>query len=290
LGKNWFFTRCMEAKEHQEWAIKNGKQPQKIFITARTLDNQHIDPDVVEQARKELPTRLFEQHYEAKFIDDGTVFTNINVCIYTEKLDLDPKKQRWFHAEASTKSVVIGADWAKQGDWTVFIAIDMQSKLIIGLERFHQIPYTEQVRRLRLFANHFKDVQIVFHDKTGVGNAIDDLLVYTNLAYHGITFSNPIKAGMVAKLITSLEQEFIHYPHWPELIKELTIFELKTSMTGLPVYGAPSGKHDDIVMSLLLANMALLEYADRSYEINYLEELKSENEIESYYNELLEDD
>ena len=44
LGKNWFYRECMEAKEHMEWAVKKGKQPERVFLTARTIDNPYIDP------------------------------------------------------------------------------------------------------------------------------------------------------------------------------------------------------------------------------------------------------
>jgi hypothetical protein len=294
LGKTWFFNKCMDAKEHQEWAIRNGRRPTKIFLTARTIDNPFIDPEVIDEARKELPERLFLQHYEAMFIDDGTVFTNISACIYTEKLLVEGARQKWFHADAKNRSVVIGVDWAKQKDWTVFFAADMEHRIIVGFERFHQIPYTEQIRKLALFARKFKSVEVCFHDKTGVGSAIDDHLAYLGFPYHGITFNNQIKAEMVAKLITSLEQEYIRYPYWEVLTNELTAYELKTSPTGLPVYNAPSGKHDDTVVALILVNVALLEYSDRDYQINYLEDLKNEtpdsDSLESYYNDLIEDE
>jgi len=45
---------------------------------------------------------------------------------------------------------------------------------------------------------------------------------------------------------------------------------------------------------LMLVNMALLEYSDRSYDIKYLEDLKTSaddgiDDLNSYYNDLIED-
>lgn len=295
IGKNWFFTRCMEAKEHQEWAIKKGVQPTKIFITAPTSDNPYIDPEVLRQAQRELPARLYDQHYRALFLDDGSVFTNIMECCYTDKIQCEGSRQSWQHDDCKNSTVVIAVDWAKTQDYTVMMAADIATRKIVAFDRFHRIPYTEQIRKLGLFAKRFASVEMVFHDKTGVGTAIDDHLAYLNLPYHGITFSNSLKGEMVAKLITSLEQVQIQIPWWPELIKELVSYELKTSITGLPTYSAPPGKHDDIVTSLFLANMALLEYSDKSYQINYLEELTAgsndvPDDLQSYYNEITEDD
>jgi hypothetical protein len=294
LGKNWFYTKCMEAKEHQEWSIKRGDHPSKIFIAARTIDNPYIDKEVIAQAQHDLPDRLFRQHYLAEFIDDGTVFTNIMECVYTDKLLVDGAKQSWYHDTAKTRNVVIGADWAKTQDYTVFIAVDLETHEVVGFNRFHRIPYTEQIRKLALFARKFGCVEIAYHDKTGVGSAIDDHLAYLPISYQGITFTNALKNDMVARLMTSLEQKLIRFPFWQEMIKELMQYEIKTTITGLPTYSAPSGKHDDIVCSLMLANMALLEYGGKSYDTKYLEDIGSEkdekDDLESFYNDLVEDD
>jgi hypothetical protein len=293
LGKTWFYRKCMEAKEHQEWAIRNGKLPEKLFITAPTTENPTIGRDVIEQAQKELPDRLFRQHYLAEFIDDGTVFVNINGCVYGPKLLFDGPKQLWFAEGAKSRQVVIGVDWAKSQDYTVFLAVDIVTRQIVGLHRFHRVPYTEQVRMLKMFSLKFADVLIINHDKTGVGSAIDDLMVHINMPYNGIVLGNANKGEFVTKLITSLEQAQIFYPFWQELIDELTQYELSMSPTGLPTYNAPPGKHDDIVCAMFLVNMALLDYSDREFKINFLEDIETENNVsnnlESYYAEISED-
>ena len=59
LGKNWFYRECMEALEHMRWSLKAGRQPERVFLTAPTIDNPFIDPAVIEEARRSLPDRLF---------------------------------------------------------------------------------------------------------------------------------------------------------------------------------------------------------------------------------------
>lgn len=302
-GKNWFHTRCMEAKAEMEWALSKGIEPEKIFLTAPSIDNPLVTQEAVEEARKTLPERLFRQYYLAEFMDDGAVFAGYKDCIYGEKIELYGDKQRWHAPEAKEAVVVIGVDWAKVADYTVFTAFDLNTSRLIGYERFHKVPYTEAVRKLVLFCRKFRDVYVVLHDKTGVGSALDDQLAYTNLPTHGVTFTNHLKAEMVAKLITSVEQQLIALPYIPDMIAELDAFEVSATATGLLSYNAPDGLHDDIVCSLMLSHLALVQYGDRDVSVSVMEQPKQtsskakekkeevqRNPIEEFYNALAGDD
>lgn len=297
LGKNWFYHQCMEAKEHQEWALRNGKTPEKIFITARTLDNPTINPAVIESARRELPDRLYRQFFLAEFMDSGSVFAGTRDCLFGNEIDVYGDRQRWLMEGHQSRAVVIGVDWAKTLDYCVFIAIEIESRRVCGFERFHRLPYTEAIRRLSLFAASFGNVEIILHDKTGVGGAIDDAMSSLPFAYRGVTFTNQSKSDMVARLITSVEQKQIWLPKWPALVSEMDAYEVKTSATGALTYSAPSGKHDDIVSALMLAHSALLNYGDKTIEVFFLEDLgrvpekKSgpDDSLAGFYQSLAED-
>jgi hypothetical protein len=294
-GKNWFYDGCMEAQDHMLWAFKNNKPYEKIFLHARTADNPTIDPQVIENAKKELPWRLFRQFYLAEFVDDGAVFTNIDGCTFGEKFILTGEIHQWFDPSFKEYSVVIGADWAKKQDFTVFIAIDMASGRVVGIMRFHRKPYTEQVRILAFFARKFKYVEMILHDKTGVGEAIDDNLAYINQPYRGIIQTNSLKAELIMKLITGFEQGQIKIPFWSEMIGELRAYEVKVNALGTTQYGAPSGKHDDIVSSLAFAWYAYETYSEHDMQVKFLDDLQSESqndktELEHYYNDMMEDD
>lgn len=293
VGKNHFYSGCMDAKDHMTWALKNNKSPEKIFITAKTEDNPYIPRESIENAKAELPSRLFRQYYMAEFIDDGTVFGGFRQCIYGPELDLEGDSVRWFHEDISSMNVVIGVDWAKSNDRTVFIAINEKGYLV-AFERFYKTPYTEAIRKLCIFVKKFNEVHIVYHDKTGVGDAIDDQLAYTDLPVQGVVFTNKNKAEMVAKLITTFEQKLMFIPNWPTMISELDFYEVKTSSSGLMSYSAPDGKHDDIVSALMLAHAAWIKFGNCDIDVRYLEDLKDgtikEDAISAFYKELAEDD
>jgi hypothetical protein len=283
--KNWFWDGCNEAREHMAWSYKKGLPFEKIFIHARTIDNPHIDQAVIDQAKNDLPDRLFRQYYLAEATDEGSIFS-VSQIVYGDKIDVEGERQRWISPTAKDATVVIGVDWAKTIDYTVMTAVDLSSKKIIAFDRFHKMPYTAQIKRLAKFAGMFKAVDMIIHDKTGVGQAIDDQLCYINQPFHGVTFTNQLKNELVTNLMTAIEHEQIFIPKWMEAIKELEEYELNVSSTGLPIYGAPSGKHDDIVMSIVLTNYGLMRYGGQSFEVTYLEDVASNNKLDK--NEVLE--
>lgn len=310
-GKNWFYAKCMEAKEEMEWAKKKGMQPTKMFITAPSTDNPLVSAAAVEEARRSMPERLFRQYYLAEFMDDGSVFMGYRECLNGPELQFDGPSCLWISPLYSAGTVVIGADWAKTVDYTVFIAFDIVTHEMVGFQRFHKTPYTEAIRKLVLFAKKFSDVIIINHDKTGLGQVIDDQLAYTDLPYEGITFTNAIKALMVGQLITSIEHRSLSLPNWPEMISELESYEVATNAIGTMTYAAVPGKHDDIISAMMLAHAALVQYSDTGADINFMEELgkpvttadrgktagkdaakipAAVNPIEAFYRSIREDD
>lgn len=273
-GKNWFYSKCMAAKDEMEWAIKKGLPPAKMFLTAASTDNPLVSAAAVEEARRSMPDRLFRQYYLAEFVDDGSVFLGYRDCLFGDELELTGAVQRWVDPEYDGGTVVIGADWAKTQDYTVFTAFHTGTRRLVGFERFHKTPYVQAIRKLVLFARRFKDVIVVKHDKTGLGGVIDDQLSYTELPYEGVTFTNAWKADAVASLITSVEHGMIGLPRWPEMIDEFESYEVTTSAAGNLSYSSVAGKHDDIVSSLLLSHQALLQYSDSGADIKFMEDLR----------------
>lgn len=290
LGKNWFHRKCMEARDEMERAQFEKRAPKKIFITAPTADNPYVPRESIEAARKSMSARLFRQFFEASFEDDGNVFTNFRDCLWTDELDIYGDDQIWIHENAKKSQVVIGIDWAKTLDYCVFIAIDVETRKVVGVQRFHKHPYQEAIRRAVLFSRKFAETLVVYHDKTGVGQAIDDQLSFTDLNYRGINFTNASKAEMVNRLNIGFEQKSIFIPSWPTLLRELDEFEVEATEIGTLRYGGTG--HDDTVAALMLAHAALLEYANRNLEMTFLDALKPDaiDAMHAYYRDLDDDD
>lgn len=291
-GKNWFHKKCMEAKAEMDWALKNGVQPEKVFFHARTIDNPMIDPAVVVNAKRELPERLFRQYYLAEFVDDASVFVGFRNCYYGDVIDIVAPRQKYIVPNAKELDVVIAADWAKLQDWTVFGAFTFKDgkPKMVGFDRFHGMNYMEAVKQLWWFAKEFKSVGIIYHDKTGVGEAIDEMVGQIGLPAEGVVFTGNSKSAMVNSLMVAIQKQEIELLNWTELDREMDAYEVQVNDLGKPKYSAPAGKNDDIVAMLLLANAALCEYAGKGMEVRIIEDLPDQSpSMQKWFNDILEE-
>lgn len=291
-GKNWFYKKCMMAREEMLRAAREGRTPRHIFLTAPTSANPFVDPAVIAEAQRQLPDRLFRQYYLAEFVDDGEVLTGFRNCINSE-IEIDPvgSYQTWDKSDLSDLEVVIGADWAKISDWSVFTAWTLKGEMV-AFRRFQGLGYVEAVKELVRFARKFKLVHMVQHDKTGVGEAIDDMLMETDLSVQGLTFTANSKSQLVNKFALALQQGKPSFPNWLEMIREFEVFEVSTNEIGQARYCAAEGFHDDIIFSMCLGWRAVLEYGESDeFTVKILEDLpKKKLTLEKWYSDIADDD
>lgn len=265
-GKNWFFKGYNRAREEMARAAHEGRQPLAVAIHAPTWENPLVTPEAIEEMRRSLPARLFKQYVEAEFLDDGSVFEGLVDAFgrpaswWTEDV--------WFASTHDSKVVYVGADWAKKEDFTVFVALSDEGRLV-GFKRFQKLPYPAQVASLFAFMQQCRanstlvGCQVMSeHDQTGVGEAVNDVIQATNndgLDIIGIIWTNKLKEVYVNDLVLSFQEKVLHMVPWGVMRDELEAFEVTTSMSGKCVYGAPEGMHDDTVMALVLANKLFRE-------------------------------
>lgn len=263
---NWFYKKCMEAQDEMIRAKHEGRRPKKLYIHAPSSVNPSVSMEILEDARKTMPDRIWRQFFMADFLSDGAVFANVHNCYCTDFLDL-PDQFLWIEDKAIEQEAVIGVDWARSVDFTVFTAINPRTRKTIGIWRMRGVGYPAQIQRLKVFAQKFEQCLVIWHDKTGVGVALDDLLHQTELPFHGITFTNASKNELMVKLMLSFEEESIGIPNIPHLTDELDDIEVKSTLTGLPTYSASAGSHDDLVMSLALCHAGMLQHSEKDYGI-----------------------
>ncbi len=292
LGKNnWFYKKCMAAKLEMEQAAYEGRHPKSLFLTAPTAANPHIAKEVIDEARRTLPERLFKQYYEAKFIDDGDIFQNVSACLFGQEITTIPDYYEIFDPKADQYDVVIGADWARKpdGDYTVFVAVAYghpEGPRVVGFHRSRGLNFTQQIANLYKFSKRFYGTTLILHDMTGMGTAIEDQLRETDLPTEGVNFSMHSKAEMATKLITSLEQKRLLMPNIKVIRDELEAYQLTITEHGNMLFAAPIGMNDDCVAALMLVNAGMLRFVDTSSAILLLDQLSP---LQSYYDELIED-
>src|SRR5207245_4692034 len=111
-----------------------------------------IDPLEIEAARRDLTEAAFSQEYEALFVNwEGSVFRRVG-----QAATVLPRTE----PEAGHE-YVIGCDWGRSHDYTVFVVLDTTKHAMVALDRSNRVDYTVQCARLRALCELWRPVQVL---------------------------------------------------------------------------------------------------------------------------------
>jgi|TARA_Y100000310_G_scaffold312222_1_gene359314 hypothetical protein len=238
-GKGWFESKFYFLKEKGQ------------SFTFKSTDGVSIAPEELEEVRKTTPKLLFQQEYEAQFVSEaGIVFRNVEeVTVPSAEVLTDAQPGRKY---------IMGVDLAEVQDYTAITIVDAENHRVVHFDRFQGKDYPLQKEHITLKARRYNNARIIL-DTTGVGKPIYEDLRKSGLFAEDYTFSGKSKEELIGKLIVFLEEKYVTIPDIQVLQDELRAFEYKyiNEKTGERLktiqYGAPSGYHDDTVISLALA-------------------------------------
>lgn len=247
-GRNWFW---------QEWR-RAADAPGSVAFQAPTLgvritdnglvrdphplENPHIPFSEIDHLWQTMPERTFRQEILAEFVEDGGgVFRGVRACVSDAPYQSGDQPQ-----------YVIGADWGKSEDYTVFTVIDVVQKRVVQVDRSNVVDYAVQRGRLRALWERYGQPPIIA-EANSMGMPIIEQLAREGLRVRAFTTTNASKAQVVEELALAFERKQITIPPDQGLIDELEAFESQRLPSGLTRYSAPAGIHDDRVMSLCLA-------------------------------------
>ena len=229
-----------------------------------TAGNPYIAAAEIENARLSTPDRWFRQEFMAEFIEDGgSVFRHIDeAATAVEQASAIPGHQ-----------YVIGVDWGKDQDFTVFVVIDLTLNAMAAMDRSNHVEWTIQRGRLMALYERFKPSTIIA-ERNSMGDPIIEQLSRDGLPIQPFLTTNATKATMVDALALAFERSQITILRDPVLIGECKAFEPTTLPSGLIRYSAPEGEHDDCVIALALAwqgiqgdmSPAWIEFARKAIE------------------------
>ena len=234
-GRNWFWREWQHGRDGTEdyasWVAPSSDNPNPNIQRAAAL------------ARFRIPDRSYRQEWLAEFIEDGGgVFRKVRDAATATPQD------RWIAGH----DYVIGVDWGKQHDFTVATVIDAFTNEVVALDRFNQIDYHVQMGRIQVLIDRYRPLSIVV-ERNSMGEVLVEQAERRGWPVEAFTTNNASKRRAIDDLALAFEQGSIRIPNEAWLIDELEAYEMERLPSGLLRYGAPSGMHDDGVMSLAIA-------------------------------------
>ena len=241
-GRNWFWRLWQRGNDDafadwQSWQLP-------------TVSNPFIDPVEIESARSTLPEMIFSQEYLAEFVDDAAgVFRGVR----------DSATATAQSEAQAGHSYIIGVDWGKHNDFTVVSVIDTTTNELVFIDRFNQIDYAFQIARLETVVQKFHPLEIIC-ESNSMGEPLIEQLERKGLPVVRFSTTNATKRAAIESLAMALERKELSILPEPVLIGELQAYEMTRTRTGTITYSAPSGMHDDCVMSLAIAYSPIVSF------------------------------
>jgi len=234
-GKNWFYTMFQLGLTEDNY---------KSFRFT-SYDNPMIDPKEIDAAKQVLPDHIFRQEYLAEFIDDaGSVFRNI-----TDSVRI---------GQPSTK-LYAGIDLGRADDYTVLTIINDKNEEIL-CQRWRHMDWSTIINEATATLNQYKPrVRI---ESNGAQDAIFEMIqkkvTYQKSYIEPFVTTSKSKQTIIEDLIVCFEEKSIGIIGHDFQKHELEAFTYEyNNKTRSIKYSAPTGLHDDYVMSRAIAYSSL---------------------------------
>ena len=238
-SKNWFYN-----------AYLRGIDQDTDYVSFRgvSTDNPHIDVNFINEQSKTLPDSIYRQEYLAEFTDSGNdVFTGIDFVCNLRNWDVPTKNRRYY----------FGADIGLTNDYSVLTIID-ESGRVAKIIRINGQLYEDIGKAFVTELKRFS-VSGGYVESNGVGRPMFELIRSEIRSTQEFYTTNDNKAQGIRNLIYKIQNGELELPSeelFPHLKQELEAYSYKVNANGLITFNAPSGYHDDCVISLMLANEA----------------------------------
>jgi len=269
--RNWLWTECLLAgmpasMEYGEWG---DKKLNRFVSHYPTWHFPWVKKADITDAKNSRPAEMFDKDFGALFIASSSqTFRYIEDALHRVPLIKHPKDQ-----------FVLGLDLAKHQDFTAIVIMDGRG-YVHHVVRWTGIDWSVQKERIEKLAKEWDAVVVM--DASNVGSVLEEDLRKMGLRINPINMNDAqVKRDLIQSLQLAFEGRYIHIPNpdteWaPEhakyLVEELKIYTTKLTGGARLSYSAPKGLHDDLVISLSLANWGKLrglagggqQYADIS--------------------------
>lgn len=233
-GKNLFYELFNQSLVNEQYKSFKGT----------SYDNPYINVSEIEDAKRTLPEHIFKQEYLAEFLDNGgAVFVNINESIKEAK----PTKRNYF-----------GLDLGKANDYTVLTIVNDKNEEIF-CDRWRHMSWSAIKKKVVEQLNKYKPIGYVECNgaQDSIYEDISNMVSYRKSDIRPFTTTTKTKPIIVEDLIVSFEDLSTSIIGHEWQIAELEQFTYEYNHKTRKIkYEAPTGLHDDYVMSKSMSNHA----------------------------------
>ena len=179
----------------------------------------------------------------------------------------------------------VGVDPAisTDGDYNVITVLEVDNednKNIVYIDRSKNVEFRENINKVKLIGKIFNPEVILFETNTFAKSFTQELRNVADLNVHDFNTTRKKKEEVILNLQMTLENQKMNFPYGNEesrrvtsaLVEELSMFAIteRGRFEGI-------GAHDDMVMSLALANAATFQITDNFILLDDMEIFGSSN-------------
>jgi len=230
-GMNGFFSLySMSGEGWKNWQMSS-------------YENPHIPRSELDGLKLTMTERSFQQEIMAQFLEDGAgIFRNVRAAATSIPLEAGEPGHQY----------IIGADWARTEDATVFKVFDMTERREVASDRMLNTDFASQRLRLKALVEHFNNA-LVIAEQNSIGQPQIEELQNMGVSVQGFLTTNATKAQIIQALELAFERKEIQILDDEQTINELMAFTGERLPSGMMRYAAPEGMHDDTVIAEALA-------------------------------------
>ena len=236
---NWFY----------EYHLKGtSENPDYVSFEGISRDNPYADQEFILEQAKSLPADIYQQEYEAKFVDGGNdVFTNLDLTCILDGWPTPTRATRYYY----------GIDTGLSQDSSVLVVLSesgvLHSLVRINGESIRDIGqrFTRELKRFESLSGYI--------ETNGIGQAMFEEVRRDIRSARSFVTTDDSKVRMIRGLIQDMQEGVLQLPSKalsPELYGELASYTYKLGENGRIKFSHPPGGHDDTIMALAMANQA----------------------------------
>lgn len=254
-GRNWFWREWVGAREDPQsaaWSVPTlgvAVEDGRLVRRPHPMENTAFPFDEALNLYQHSTEKAFRQEFLAEFLEEtGGVFRRVReAAIAGRQEKLIPGHQ-----------YVIGVDWGRHDDFTVFAVVDLDAAACVYLDRMRETEYLTQANRLHVLYERFRPRRIIA-EKNAAGEPLVEHLHRLGLPVQAFLTTAESKRTAIESLALAFERSAIRMIRDDVLMGELEAYQAERLPSGLLRYSAPDGMHDDCVMALAMAWTAMVE-------------------------------